>query len=297
MAQTPLDGHLTTPTTGLDVYYRDWGGPAPSAGGQAPVVLLHGLASTSYIYDLCAPLLARTRRVVAYDQRGHGETAKPEDGYASATFVADGVDVARALHVEEPYVVVGHSWGASVALHWAVSYPERVRAVVLVDGAIFPFREEPDATWERVAARLTPPDLSGLTFDALLERTRTSLSFLDETFRRSYFEALMQVGPGGSIRARLPRDKHMLIIRTMWDEDADAAFAALRRPALALLAERTPADAAGRRMEEARHRMAERLQQTQPLLQVRWLQDTIHDVPLQRPQLLADAIMGFADAP
>jgi pimeloyl-ACP methyl ester carboxylesterase len=291
MTDAAIDRHVVTPTTGLDVHVRDWGGPSVREGGQRPVVLLHGLASTCHIYDLCAPLLAQTRHVVAYDQRGHGETARPEDGYTTATFVADGAGVAQALKLEEPYLVVGHSWGATIALAWTVRHPERVHSATLVDGGIFPLREAPGATWESVAMRLAPPDLSGVTFDDLLEQARGRLGFLDETFRRSYFGAIMQVGPDGSIRARLPRDKHMRILRTLWDEDVEAAFDALRRPALALLAERTPPDDEGRQLEELRRRIAERLQRGQPLLQVRWLKDTIHDVPLQRPGLLAEAIM------
>ncbi|HWE60602.1 MAG TPA: alpha/beta hydrolase [Chloroflexota bacterium] len=288
----PSDGRVLASTTGLNLHYRDWGGPSPAQGGQTPVVLLHGLASSCRIYDLCAPLLAPTRRVVAYDQRGHGETDRPEDGYEIATFVADGAGLAQALHLPEPYLVVGHSWGATVALEWAVRHPRQVQAVVLVDGAIVPFREAPGATWERLAARLAPPDLSGVTFDDLLERTRVSLGFLDQAFRRSFFEALMEITADGSVRARLPRDKHMRILRMLWDEDVDAAFRELHRTALALLAERAPSDAEAWQMEEMRHRMAERLQQGQPLLRVHWLQDTIHDVPLQRPALLAEAILG-----
>lgn len=290
MTGTPIDGHLTAPTTGLDMHYRDWGGPSLAQGGGTPAMLLHGLASTCRIYDLCAPLLSPTRRVVAYDQRGHGETAKPEGGYEAATFVADGVGVVEALHLEQPYILVGHSWGAGVALAWTVLHPERVRAVVLVDGGIFPFRERPGATWEDMSARLAPPDLSGISFDELLERTRHGLGFLDDSFRRAYFGAIMQVAPDGGIRARLPRATHMRILRTLWDADPDAAFNALRRPALALLARRTPADAEAAQLETLRERMAERLQQAQPLLQVRWLEDTIHDVPLQRPEAVAAAI-------
>lgn len=293
MMDAPIDAQVTVHGTGLAVRYRDWGGPTVRAGGGAPALLLHGLASSCRIYDLCAPLLARTRRVVAYDQRGHGETATPEEGYETPTFVADGLGLARALQLETPYIVVGHSWGATVALAWAARAPEQVQAVVLVDGAFFPFREAPGATWEQVAARLAPPDLTGIRFEDMLERTRGSLSFLDEDFRRAYFAAIMHVGPDGSIRARLSRDRHMRIVRSMWDTDVDALVAALRCPALALLAERTVADEEGRALEALRHRMVARLREAQPLLRVRWLPDTMHDVPLQRPTLLAQAIAGM----
>jgi pimeloyl-ACP methyl ester carboxylesterase len=289
MDVAPQDGFLTTPTTGLEVGYRDWIGPA---GGRAPVLLLHGLASSRRIFDLCAPILAQTRRVVAYDQRGHGETAKPGDGYNTDTFVADGVGVTRALRVAEPYIVVGHSWGASIALAWAARHPDFVRAIVLVDGAIFPFREVPGATWQKVSARMAPPDLSGLSIDDLLGHARGSLHFLDETVLRAHLEALFSVRDDGTILPRLSRENHMRILRTMWDEDVDAAFAAVRCHVLALLAERETVNPESRQMETLRHRMVDRLQRAQSLLTVRWLRDTIHDVPLQRPAELAEAILS-----
>jgi pimeloyl-ACP methyl ester carboxylesterase len=284
---------LTAPTTGLAIHYREWGGFEPNTGDGAPVVLLHGLASSCRIFDLCAPLLAASRRVVAYDQRGHGQTAKPETDYQTETFVADGVGLAEALELKEPYVLAGHSWGASIALAWAVRHPERVRAVVLIDGAIFPFHEVPSHTWESTSALLAPPDLSMLTFEQLLEMTREGLAFLEDGFRRSYFQSLFHIGADGHIRPQLSRDKHMRILRAMWDEDVDALFAALRRPTLALLAEPAPNHSPEREVDQLRRRMVARLQAAQPLLSLRWLPNTIHDVPLQRPGELAEVILSL----
>lgn len=81
MPLQPTDKTLTL--DGLDFHYRDWGGTG------TPLVLLHGLASTSHIWDLAAPLLAQEYRVLALDQRGHGTTSKPDTGYDSKTFVGD----------------------------------------------------------------------------------------------------------------------------------------------------------------------------------------------------------------
>ena len=89
-ARRPEEGRLTrTPhdrwldTGALRMHYRDWGG-----SGQS-LVLLHGLASTCHIWDLVAPILSRDFAVVALDQRGHGETDKPDHGYDFATVVED----------------------------------------------------------------------------------------------------------------------------------------------------------------------------------------------------------------
>src|SRR3990170_3000694 len=94
---------------GLAFRYRDWGG-----NGRL-VLLLHGLASTAHIWDFVAPLLAERHRVVALDQRGHGLSAKPDDGYDYATVARDAVALLDHLHAPSA-IVVGHSWGASVAI-------------------------------------------------------------------------------------------------------------------------------------------------------------------------------------
>ncbi len=303
MTEPRVDAVLTAPTTGLEIHYRDWGG-ARGRGEEGregwegddlpPVLLLHGLASTCRIYDLCAPLLARGRRVVAYDQRGHGGSGKPESGYDLDTLVVDGVGVAQALRLAAPYVVVGHSWGASVALHWAVSRPADVRAAVLVDGGVSSFRDMPGATWQTVEDRFAPPAWRDVRFDDLLAHARRGdLAVLDESFRRDFFAALTVAGPDGTVRARLSAENHWRILRGMWDHDLDAAYRALRRPTLDLLAlPADPWDDARREMVETKRRAAARREALQPLLRVRWLEDTIHDIPLRRPDTLAEAIDG-----
>ena len=81
MAQIPRDGWLTV--NGLSFHYLDWGG-----SGQ-PLLLLHGLASTCHIWDMVAPILAQDHSVVALDQRGHGETDKPNSGFEFASVTQD----------------------------------------------------------------------------------------------------------------------------------------------------------------------------------------------------------------
>ena len=83
-----------TVTTGdLRFHYRDWGGRG------WPVVLLHGLASTSHSWDLVAPLLVEHARVIALDLRGHGLSDKPDEGYDFETLSADVFEIASQLIV------------------------------------------------------------------------------------------------------------------------------------------------------------------------------------------------------
>jgi pimeloyl-ACP methyl ester carboxylesterase len=99
---------------GVPVNLAEW-------GSGAPVVLLHGLTgSRAYLVPL-AERLARTHRVIAIDLPGHGGTGVP----AEATIEGSALLMAEAcaqLGVERP-VVVGHSFGAPLAVAWAAQRP------------------------------------------------------------------------------------------------------------------------------------------------------------------------------
>jgi pimeloyl-ACP methyl ester carboxylesterase len=112
--------------------------------GGTPIVLLHGLASSLRIWDFVAPILAQRFRVVAVDQRGHGLSTKPDDGYGFEEVGADLEAFVKLLGLDRP-VVVGHSWGGSVAVRFGTDYPELTRGLVLVDGGFIERSE--DATW------------------------------------------------------------------------------------------------------------------------------------------------------
>jgi pimeloyl-ACP methyl ester carboxylesterase len=73
-------------------------------------------------------------RVIAYDNRGFGFSDKPADGYTNADYVQLLLGLLDSLHVQDA-VLVGHSMGGAIAAEAALTRPERVRAVVLVDAA------------------------------------------------------------------------------------------------------------------------------------------------------------------
>ena len=92
-------------------------------GRGDPVVLLHGLASQRRFWNLVAPHLVGVP-LLALDQRGHGDSDKPDDDYGYDAVVADLATALDALGLSRA-VLVGHSWGASVALSFAAVHPER----------------------------------------------------------------------------------------------------------------------------------------------------------------------------
>jgi len=104
------------------------------AGQGADVVLIHGVTGDLSIWYLCQAIqsLSESRRVTAYDLKGHGYSDAPPSGYTSADHAADLLALLDQLEIGKA-TLVGHSFGGVIALHAAVLYPERVDALVLSD--------------------------------------------------------------------------------------------------------------------------------------------------------------------
>jgi pimeloyl-ACP methyl ester carboxylesterase len=101
--------------------------------GEPAVVFVHADLGTSAQWARAQAHVAESRRAVALDLRGHGASDPPADGdYSYAGRAADVGAVLDALAVGRA-VLVGHSGGATTALHYASTHPERVEALLLVD--------------------------------------------------------------------------------------------------------------------------------------------------------------------
>jgi pimeloyl-ACP methyl ester carboxylesterase len=113
-------------STGVNVCYVAHGDPT-----GAPVLLLHAWGESLGCFDRLVPLLPMTFRALAMDQRGHGESDKPTDGYSLADFADDVTAFLDAVNLPAA-VLVGSSSGGYVAQQVAISNPQRVRGLVLV---------------------------------------------------------------------------------------------------------------------------------------------------------------------
>jgi rifampin ADP-ribosylating transferase len=113
-------------STGLNLSCVAQGDPAGVA-----VLLLHAWGESLRCFDRLTPLLPRTIRAFAIDQRGHGDSDKPTDGYSLADFAGDVTAFLDAMGLPSA-VLVGSSSGGYVAQQVAINSPERVRGLVLV---------------------------------------------------------------------------------------------------------------------------------------------------------------------
>ena len=104
-----------------------------SGSGPDPVICLHGITAHHRAFNALARHLGPSRGVVGVDLRGRGGSGKPESGYGLEAHASDLIRVLDHLGLKRA-VILGHSMGGFVALKTALSYPERIRALVLLDG-------------------------------------------------------------------------------------------------------------------------------------------------------------------
>ncbi|HIM36654.1 MAG TPA: alpha/beta hydrolase [Dehalococcoidia bacterium] len=277
---------------GLDFHYRDWDG-----SGQS-VILIHGLASNCHIWDMVAPILARDFAVVAMDQRGHGESAKPDHGYDFDTVGSDLSALINHLGLVDP-VLVGHSWGGDVVLELAVACPGLAKGLVFVDGGMINSSAR-YASLDDAREQMAPPNFKGWTVEEFSKRVREGqLGSLMTGQIEEIVLANFEVLPDGTIRARLSRDNHIRIIEALWDHHPPELYPGVTCPVLVMPA-RQKSDPATAGLREIRENSVATSTASLPKGEVVWLEDSIHDVPLQRPELVASIIAqhiqsGFFD--
>ena len=176
---------------GVRIAYID---VAPETGHRDPILLIHGFASNhavNWVNTLWVTTLTRAGfRVLAFDNRGHGESEKlhrPED-YDSSIMAGDARRLLDHLGIERADVM-GYSMGARIAAHLAVIDPPRVRSLLLgglgvrlVHGVGLPLG---------IADAMEAPSLEALTdpmqrmFRAFAEQTKSDLKALAACIRGS----------------------------------------------------------------------------------------------------------------
>jgi len=127
---------------GLRIHYLD---SAPNDNSKQTIVLLHGASSNLRDFAISLfPALLPHYRVIAIDRPGHGYSDRPVSNndakWSNPEIQARIIHGALStLHIHRP-LLVGHSWAGSVALAYALNYPQQTGAVVVLSGATHPWR-------------------------------------------------------------------------------------------------------------------------------------------------------------
>jgi pimeloyl-ACP methyl ester carboxylesterase len=282
---------LDLPGDGVRLRATRWPGSSPA------VLLLHGLASTRHVWDLVVPHLrggpGAPPAVVALDQRGHGDSDRPEGPYDTAAAVRDALTALDALGLDR-VVVVGHSWGATTALRLAADAPTRVLACVALDGGAGALRP-PGADRAELRSRLTPPR-TALPPDDLDDRLASGpLGPWWSPEVAAAVRSVFAVGDDGLARARLPFEAHMALLDDLLDTDHEDLWARIRCPTWIVGC--LPAAPGGPEDDWVAGKLRGLDRASQVLRTPRVLRWTgaVHDVPLQWPALVAGTLRAARD--
>jgi len=219
---------LRVPVTGnVQVQVLHW----PGSDAPPPFLLVHGLASNAHLWDgVSEGLAARGHRVAAVDQRGHGRSDKPDEGYDFATVAADLVALIERLHLDRP-VVAGQSWGGNVVLELAARRPDLVRGIACIDGGWIDLSHF--ETWEACEAAMAPPKSAGLPasqLDAMMRGRRSDWPEAGILGALACFE----IRADGTVAPWLTFERHLQILRALWQHRPGDLYPKVDVPVLLL---------------------------------------------------------------
>lgn len=251
-------------------------------GGGVPFLLVHGLASNRRTWEgVAARLHDLGHPVATVDLRGHGRSDKPDEGYDFETLGEDLVKVLDAVGYPSA-VLGGQSTGGNVVVDLAARRPDRVAGVAGVDGgALEVSRRWPH--WEDCKAALAPPPLSGSpagAVEAMLRRAYPTWSDWGVEATMANLERL----PDGTVRPWLTLDRHLRILRSLWEHHPSTVIPSLDVAVLLVMADTGDGWAIEKRATAAE------LTAAAPQVRVEWFSPGDHDLHVQHPTELADLL-------
>ncbi|MHB1487950.1 MAG: alpha/beta fold hydrolase [Acidimicrobiales bacterium] len=269
-------------TGGVELNVNTWAGDGPG------FLLVHGLASNARLWDGVAEHLAsQGLAVAAVDQRGHGRSDKPDEGYDFPTVCDDLMAVMAALAWHRP-VVAGQSWGGNVVLELAFRQPGALAGVACVDGGTIELgRHFPD--WDSCAAALAPPDLFGTRADHLAAMMRRN----HPDWPASGIEGTManfEIQPDGTVAPLLTRERHMKILHHLYDHQPSQRYSYIATPVLLV-----PAGSGSSGWAQDKPQAIDSALAGLPRGRVRWFESADHDIHAQYPVALADVLTEAND--
>ena len=250
-----------------------------------PFLLVHGLSSNARLWDGTARLLAAAgHQVVAVDQRGHGRSEQVAAGYDTPQCAADLAELCDQLGLtgDRAPVVAGQSWGGNVVLHLAAEHGGAA-AVAFVDGG-FIWLGERYPTFDECWAELAPPVLDGMTLTELTARFRDFFDGFPPEGVAGQLANLTEVD--GFARARLSREHHRDILRSLWEIDPRPLFGKVDVPSLIAVA--VPEDG-----DDPRDGLRVAAEQLPDVIVSRYV-GAHHDLHAQQPDRMAADLLALA---
>ena len=271
--------HHVVAANGTSLHALDWSGPGE------PVVLFHATGFHAHVWTPVAHGLRRHHRVVAVDQRGHGDSSKPPTGYAWQTLGEDVFSFLDQLGLSK-VVAVGHSGGATAIAYCAAHHPDAVRKAVLIDPILYPRPQSDALSVGAFARRARNRRMVWDSTKSLLESYRGRAPF--NTWRpdvlRYYVEGGTCSTSDGQVALKCPGDIEAQIYEAGPQLNSFALLEKVIVPVLLLRGERSP-DFSERSAAEAVRLL--------PQGRVKTIAGTSHFIPMERPDIIEAEIQTF----
>ena len=267
-------------SSGVELHAVHWEADVGFDPELPPWLLVHGLASNARLWDGVALNLSRLGHdVVAVDQRGHGLSSKPDDGYDMGTVADDLRLLIDDVGWERP-AVAGQSWGGNVVLELAVRHPANVHTIACVDGGFIDLATRcPD--WDEAAVALAPPRLAGTPLDQITRWLETSASDWPEEGRRGTL-ANFEVRDDGTIAPWLTFDRHLKVLRGLSEHQPSTRYPKMGVPTLLI-----GADTGDVAWSHSKHEAVDHALAALPAGRAEWFSPAHHDVHAQHPEAVA----------
>ncbi len=191
--------------------------------------------------------------------------ASPTTGYDVPTVADDLATLIERMGLDRP-IAAGQSWGGNVVLELASRHPHAVRAIALVDGGWIELSEGFPKLADCLTA-LAPPRLAGRPLKEVEGYIRSAHADWPESGIQGTL-ANFEVRPDGTIAPWLTYDRHLVVLRGLWEHHPATRYAALQVPALLIPAE----DDARADWNDRKRPAVEAAQAAIPHARTRWME-------------------------
>ncbi len=262
---------------GLRFHYRDWPAQKP---GASDLVLLHGFTGHARSWDAFAEAMTDRYRVLALDQRGHGETAwASADAYGAGEMVDDLAAFVGALGLKG-FSLLGLSMGGNVAIHYGGRGPKELAALVIVDIA----PEIVTAGAARIQTGVRATDVFASRDEAFAAARRGNPVPPEAHHRHRVDHSLMRTEDG---RWTWRYDRALRAPGTVRARDTEAGWRAVANIAVPTLVIR------GENSDILSPELAKRMLDSNPTLRMTTVAGSGHSVPLDKPDGFLAACREF----
>jgi pimeloyl-ACP methyl ester carboxylesterase len=251
--------------------------------------MLHGLSGNLAVWHLrMVPLLQEHFRVTTYDLRGHGNSSMPPSGYTTRNMAVDLCALLDELGIAQADIV-GHSFGADIALHFALIHPDRVRKLALIEPGIPALMQDrKHVDWE--GWKYWAEILESLTGVPVPIERRNDVAYM---VRRS-FEVPVVYGPLKGLPRRKDRVLKLLDTTTMTTDYEVVDELTLPNIATIPHSKLLMYDGASAWLSSF-HVLKDLLQNCESVVLPG--SELRHFAPLEAPEILVDRLLQFLDVP